>query len=142
MYASQNILDMVKASASQRDLDVASLSEAITACLECHAICVMCADACAAEPHATMLARCIRLNGDCADLCEAVARVLGKIGTPHPPTMRTLVEACIETCQACAIECHKHEAEHDHCRICAEACERCAAACQHVLNVLLEGPSA
>jgi hypothetical protein len=138
MQASQNIVDMVRASASQRDLDVTSLSEAITACLECHAICVMCADACAAEPQASMLARCIRLDGDCADLCEAVARVLGKTGTPHPPTMRGLVEACIDACQACATECREHE----HCRLCAEACERCALACQDVLNALFEGPSA
>jgi hypothetical protein len=137
-----NIEPMVRASARQLDLDVASLAEAIIACLECHAICVMCADACAAEAEPTKLARCIRLNGDCADLCEAVARVLGKTGNPHASALRTLIEACVEICRACAAECQKHAEHHEHCRICSEACERCARSCQAILNVLLEGPGA
>jgi hypothetical protein len=141
MHESTSIADMVAASARQVDLDAKSLAEAISSCLECAAVCTMCADACAAEPDVAELRRCIRLNADCADLCGAVARVLGRTGDPHSGALRAAVDACAEICVACASECQKHADHHEHCRQCAEVCMRCARACQAIMAVLIDGPS-
>jgi hypothetical protein len=140
MRESTPIADMVSASAHQFDLDGKSLADAIEACLDCAAICTMCADACAAEPNVAQLRRCIRLNLDCADLCGAVARLLGRTGDPHMSALRAAVEACAEICVGCAEECQKHS-EHEHCQRCAEACSACARACHGVVSNVFEGPS-
>ena len=134
------IAEMVSASARQVDLDAKSLADAISACLECAAVCTMCADACAAEANVAELRRCIRLNLDCADICTAVARVLGRTGEPHSGALGSVFEACAEICVGCAAECQKHSM-HEHCRRCAEACSRCARACQAMVSVLIAGPS-
>src|SRR5687767_4859675 len=42
----------------------------VEACFECVQVCTTCADACLAESDAA-LAQCIRLNLDCADVCDA-----------------------------------------------------------------------
>jgi hypothetical protein len=36
-------------------------------------------------------------------------------------------------CRACAVECERHAAHHDHCRVCAEVCRRCEQACGDLL---------
>jgi hypothetical protein len=140
MRDSNTIAEMVSASSRLVDLDTKTLADAISACLECAAICTMCADACAAEPNVAELRRCIRLNADCADISSAVARLLGRTGDPHMGALRAAVEACEEICVGCATECQKHT-EHEHCQRCAEACSHCARTCQAVLSVLIDGPS-
>lgn len=136
------IIDMVSASARILDLDAKSLADAIVSSLDCVAVCTICADACAAEPTAAELGRCVRLNLDCVDLCEAVARMLCRVGDPHSSGLRAALEACIDMCVACAAECRKHGERHAYCAVCAEVCQTCARACQGVLEVLVEGPSA
>ena len=137
---SNTIAEMVSASARQVDLDAKLLAETIAACLECAAVCTMCADACAAEANVAELRRCIRLNLDCADICTAVARVLGRTGEPHSGALGAIMEACAEISVGCAAECQKHSM-HEHCQRCAEVCSRCARACQTMVSTLIAGPS-
>ena len=59
-------------------LDTTALLSCLQACLDCAQACVSCADACSAESDPKMLARCIRLNNDCADLCFATVRILSR----------------------------------------------------------------
>jgi hypothetical protein len=39
-------------------------------------------------------------------------------------------------CRACADECEKHAAHHEHCRLCAEVCRRCDQACRELVAAI------
>ncbi len=90
----------------------------------CIAACNYCASACLKEDNVAMMAKCISIDMDCADICRTVAVLLARdsIHAKH------LMKECIEVCEACAAECSKHD--HDHCQACAEACRECADACK------------
>lgn len=100
------------------------LLEALT---NCAAACNHCAMACLDERDVKMLARCIKLDLDCADICQLTAKLLSR-DSEHAIH---LLKECAEVCQACAEECEKHE-HMEHCRKCAEACRNCAEACLQV----------
>ena len=100
----------------------------IEACVECLVACEMCSDACLDEDDVRMMARCIRLDRDCAEICAAAARAMARGG----PLAEEICRACAEACRACAEECERHAAKHEHCRICAEACRRCEAECRRM----------
>lgn len=109
------------------------LSACIDACFACTQACTACADACLAEERLENLRRCIRLDLDCADVCDATARVLSRqseLESDHP---LDLVRACASACRACADECGRHADMMEHCRLCAEACRACEKACAEVL---------
>jgi hypothetical protein len=89
----------------------------------CAAECEMCHDACLDEDDIEMLVHCIRLNRDCAKICQVTASLLAS----HSPFATQMVKICEEICQSCAEECAEHEM--DHCQRCAEACRQCAEAC-------------
>jgi uncharacterized protein DUF326 len=114
-------------------LDRDLLLSCIDDCIDCSATCTACADACLGEPDVLELIRCIRLNLDCADVCDAVGRVLTRQTEPDLGVVRAALEACVVTCRACAEECERHAAHHDHCRVCAEVCRRCEQACSDLL---------
>jgi hypothetical protein len=82
------------------------------------------------------LAKCIRTNLDCADLCEATGRILSRHTGYDANITRAALQACLAACKACADECDRHARMHDHCRVCAEACRRCEQACQQLLTAL------
>ena len=97
--------------------------DCIAACNACEAACLHCASACLQEPDVKMMVRCIALDMDCAQLCQAsVALMCG--GSDLAPA---LCKVCAQACQACGDECARHDM--DHCQQCAEACRRCADAC-------------
>lgn len=112
------------------------IAACIDACIACAQACTSCADACLAEEDVTPLAECVRLNLDCADLCEVTGRVLSRGPQGQREWLRSLVEACAQVCAACAAECAGHADHHEHCRVCAEACRRCESACRELLAVL------
>jgi hypothetical protein len=56
-------------------LDRDHVVEVIDACLACAQACTTCADACLGEADVTELRDCIRLNSDCAEVCDATARI-------------------------------------------------------------------
>jgi hypothetical protein len=108
--------------------------ECLQALHDCALACASCADACLGEKNVQNLVRCIRLNQDCADVCETTARLLTRHTEPHSPLLRRQLEVCEAACQACGAECEKHAHHHEHCRVCAEACRACAEACHAALQ--------
>jgi hypothetical protein len=106
------------------------LARCIEQCFACALTCTSCADACLAEEQVQELVRCIRLNLDCADVCDATGRVLTRQTSSEPPLARSMLEVCAQACRVCAEECERHAHHHEHCRVCAEACRRCEQACE------------
>jgi uncharacterized protein DUF326 len=105
------------------------LLRCIDECVDCAASCTSCADADLGEPDVQELVRCVRLCLDCADACDATGRILIRQTEPDLGVLRATIEACAVACRACADECEKHAAHHEHCRLCAEVCRRCDQAC-------------
>lgn len=98
--------------------------ELMNALNNCAAECNHCATACLDEQDVKMLARCIKLDIDCADICLLTASFVAR-DSEHA---NHLLKECAEICEACAEECEKH-AHMEHCRKCADACRHCAEAC-------------
>lgn len=114
-----------------------ALVQCIDACFDCLQSCTTCADACLGEATAAALRRCIRLNLDCADVCDATGRILSRMSEPDLSLIQAQLRACTEACRLCGAECEKHAGHHEHCRVCAEACRRCETACR----VLVDRPA-
>ena len=112
------------------------LAECIEACFECAQACTSCADACLSEDEVAELRKCIRLDLDCADICDATGRVLTRQTEYDAPTSKAQLESCREACRTCGEECQGHAEHHEHCRICADACARCSEACDRLLNAM------
>lgn len=98
--------------------------ELMNALNNCAAECNHCATACLDEEDVKMLTRCIKLDMDCADICQLTASYVAR-GSEHT---NHLLKECAEICEACAEECEKH-AHMEHCSKCAEACRHCAEVC-------------
>jgi len=99
----------------------------IAALNKCAAECNHCATACLDEQDVKMLAKCIKLDIDCADICSLTASLIAR-SSEHG---KHLLKECAEVCDACAEECEKHaQMGMEHCRMCAEACRACADACR------------
>jgi hypothetical protein len=82
------------------------------------------------------LRKCIRLDLDCADICDVTGRVLTRQTEYDAPTSKRQLESCMEACRTCAAECERHAEEHKHCRICAENCRECEDACRQLLEAM------
>ncbi len=117
-------------------LDRDRLAEAIDVLVDCAATCTQCGDACLSESDAGEMARCIRRNLDCADVCTATSRVLARQTEYDAAVTAALVEACRTACRSCAEECEQHAGAMEHCRICAEVCRTCAEACEQLLQAM------
>jgi hypothetical protein len=117
-------------------IDRDTLLRCIDDCFECAASCTSCADACLAEPDVQELVHCIRMCLDCADICDTTGRTLTRQTTPEARVLRVTIEACATTCRACAEECDRHAAHHEHCRLCAETCRRCEQSCNDLLATI------
>lgn len=98
----------------------------IEACVRCAQECDHCATACLDEPKVADMARCIRLDMDCAEICWGASAFMSR-GSQFAHDYCRL---CAEVCEACGEECRKHEP--DHCQRCAEACEQCAEECRRM----------
>ena len=75
----------------------------------------------------------IRVALDCANVCDATARIATRQSRPDIRLVRAMIGACAAACVACAEECDRHAAHREHRRICADVCRRCEAACDEVL---------
>lgn len=109
----------------------------VNAAAECAYVCTTCADACMEEQDPAKLRKCIRNNLDCADICQATARLISRPGEQDPEVLRAQLDACAIACRACADECEKHAEMHEHCRVCAESCRACAEACDRMKKALV-----
>ena len=128
----QEMLETHPGSIADRDL----VARCIEECISCTATCTSCADACLGEQDVTKLVRCIRLNLDCADVCEATGRIVTRRTEADLTLVRDSVVACATACRICADECDRHAEHHDHCRVCAEECRRCELACHDLLAAI------
>jgi hypothetical protein len=130
------VQEMLKTHPQAPGVDRDALTRCIDECSSCAATCTSCADACLGEETVRELVRCIRLNLDCADVCDATGRVLTRQTAFEPQLARQMLEACAQACGACAEECARHAGHHEHCRVCAEACRRCEQACDDALSTI------
>lgn len=108
------------------------LAEAARKALDCAITCTACVDACLAE--AMDMVQCIRTCLDCADICSVTARMAVRQSGENGVALRAVLRGCIETSEACAAECEKHD--HEHCRLCAAACRDCANNCREALEMM------
>lgn len=107
----------------------------VKAAAECALVCTSCADACLTEDED--MARCVRLNLDCADLSGVVAKMVSRPGHQDRETLERALEACSRACEACAAECERHADRMKHCGVCAESCRACAEACDRMVGALV-----
>lgn len=107
-----------------------ALIRVIEQALECAQICRACADSCLAEEQIAMLRQCIRLDLDCADVCDTTAKLAGRRTGSNEELILNMLQVCADACAKCAEECERHAGKHEHCRICAETCRRCETACR------------
>ncbi len=91
--------------------------------VDCAIACERCATACLEEDDVKMMAQCVKLDRDCADICTLAARLLQR----ESPLALQYLLLCEEACRTCADECSKHD--NDHCAYCAQQCLACAQAC-------------
>ncbi len=127
---------MLETHPSGAAVDAEALATLIDSCLECAQACTACADACLGEGNIEMLSRCIRLDLDCADVCEATVKVLSRQLAFEPEMARPVVNACARAVKLCGDECEQHADHHEHCRVCMDSCRRCEEACNRVLQTL------
>nr|WP_285853319.1 four-helix bundle copper-binding protein [Sporosarcina luteola] len=102
-------------------------AETLKVILECLEECNTCFDACLKEEDVKMMADCIRLDRECADVCAFAAQAI----TRNSPFTNQILELCADVCDRCAEECAKHD--EDHCKRCAESCRKCAEACRQAV---------
>ena len=108
-------------------------AELIDTIIACALACEDCVVACLEEKDVTMMARCIELDRDCADICFLAARLLRRDSEIAHPYLKV----CAEICRLCGDECSMHQ--HKHCQECARACRRCEEACmQHHAEAQLQ----
>jgi len=96
----------------------------LTMLADCAAACYHCSTACLEEKDVQMMAACIKLDMDCAQICSTTVAFVAR-GSEH---VGHLLKECAEICRKCAKECEKHT-HMEHCKQCAEACRKCAEAC-------------
>jgi hypothetical protein len=129
-------MDMLETYPATINLDRQLIARVIDALVTCSQACTACADACLSEDMVADLRNCIRTNLDCADSCEATARILSRHTGYDANITRAQLQACIVACRACGEECQQHAGMHEHCRICAEVCRECEAACAELLATI------
>lgn len=77
-----------------------------------------------------MLARCISLDIDCAQVCEVAASAMARASE----SAKAYCDLCARICDQCAEECERHTAM-GHCKECAQACRRCAQECRKMSSM-------
>ncbi len=117
--------------------DSEKMAAVIAAINICGQACTTCADACLNEQDIGPLVGCIRVNQDCADICNATSAILSRLTKGSPEVLKAAVEACAIIAGACADECEKHGDKHTHCRLCKAACISCEKECRNFMELLL-----
>ena len=99
--------EMLEAHPGPARIDRDLLAGCIDHCLACLQSCTACADADLAEDDVAEMRRCIRICLDCADVCDATARLLSRQTEYVAETARAQVASCWELCAICARECER-----------------------------------
>ena len=106
------------------------IERCVAACLACADAC---GDACLTKDVGDDRREFMTVHLNCADVCLATARVLSRRMSHDAETTRTMLRACAEICDRCAISCSDHHAEMPGSRECAERCRHCAQSCRGLL---------
>ena len=101
----------------------------IEACNACALACNYCASSCLQEQDVKMMAKCITLDIDCAQVCAFAAAAMAR-GSEHAKAICAL---CADICQSCSDECAQHQMKH--CQECAKACQQCAQECRKMAAI-------
>lgn len=96
----------------------------IEACNSCAVACNHCAASCLHEKDIKMMAKCLALDIDCAQICALAAAAMAR-GSEHATAICAL---CADICQSCGDECTRHDMAH--CQQCATTCHHCAQECR------------
>ena len=128
-----HVQQMLQTHPGKSTLDRTALLDCIQACFDCAQACIACADACLGEQDPKPMVRCIRLNQDCANVCEAAGKILTRQTAFERTMAQAVLQACQTACKLCGDECAQHAQKMEHCRVCAEACRRCEDACKKLL---------
>ena len=126
-------MEMLKSHPRKSEVDVEKLHDMVKTIWSCAGTCNICADACLAEDDVKSLAACIRMDLDCAMVCDTMGAMLSRITEANYDVINAQLQACVKMCQACGAECRKH-AKMEHCRICADTCDDCADKCQKYMK--------
>ena len=118
----------------QTPLAISEITSCIHSIFECADANIACADACLGQDQVQDLVHCIRINEDCAEICEVTGKILSRQTEPDSAVVRAQLQACLAASRACAAECDRHAQQHQHCRICAEACREAEEACRKLLD--------
>ena len=120
------------------NVDTDALVACIEGCYDCAQACTQCADDCLSEQGEQQhLAKCIRLNLDCADICTTTGRVVSRQTEYDANLTGAILRACAQACKSCGDECTKHgERGMEHCRVCAEQCRRCERTCEDLVEAI------
>jgi hypothetical protein len=103
-----------------------SIIDALRDCVEA---CNTCGADCLEERDVKILARCIGLNIDCAEICDLTLRYLSR----NSEFSASLADECVVICEACARECEKH-IHMVHCVECARVCRKCSQECRKIAS--------
>ncbi len=128
-----DVKTMLEYAPADGNIDLSALAAAIETCFQCAQTCTACSDACLGEG-TEELRCCVTMCANCADICATTGRVLTRRTAFDPNIARAAVQACIDSCRACATECESHD--RDHCKACAQACRRCEQVCGELLGAL------
>lgn len=134
--SSNRVAEMFRTHPQQSQIEGGRLAQAVEALSQCAMVCTICADACLGEQQIQQLVRCIRLNLDCADICQATTKVLTRQGEIDETVLRAQLQICEAVCRNCGGECERHAQMHEHCRVCAESCRHCEQLCRELLSGL------
>lgn len=106
------------------------IDSCIAACSACVIACLQCLNNCLSEGDLKKMARCLKLNQDCANVSLLTMQALAG----DSEFAKEICKLCEDICNACAEECEKHS-HTDHCKKCAEACRQCAEECRKMNKV-------
>jgi len=85
--------------------------------------CNVCFAACLNEEEVSLMARCIELTRECAEVCQISASMVAR----ESENADRFLRLCAEISMACDEECSKHQLEY--CQNCAKSCRHCAVLC-------------
>jgi hypothetical protein len=102
----------------------------------CATLCSICYSACLREEDVKMLSRCIRLDLECAEICQLSASFFAR----ESGNTVKLLTLCADICLQCAEECEKHA--HEHCKKCAIVCRTCHEMCKEYCEDMKQVSSA
>jgi len=112
------------------------LINCIQSLFNCGQTCVTCSDACLGEREPEKFRAVIRATADCADICLTTGKVLSRLNDPDFTTIKSQVNACIDSLKRCGTLCNEHRMHHEHCGVCADLCRECENYCSEYLKML------